>query len=77
MKFAEFEEIFFTPNAGETAVIKSLLRSEGIEYYFRGEFFSSIHPLAQPARLMVRIEQSEDVKEILKGLNIAYAVNRA
>ncbi len=75
MKFGEFREILFTPNAGEMAVIKSLLDGQAIEYHFRGEFFSSVHPLAQPARLMVRIEQTEEAEEILKSLNIAYIVN--
>jgi hypothetical protein len=74
LELAEFEEILFTPNSGDMAVIKSLLDSEGIVYYFRGEFFSSVHPLAQPARLMVRTDQAEEVKEILESLNITYTV---
>jgi hypothetical protein len=71
---AEFEEIVFTPSPGDMAVIKSLLDSEGIIYYFRGEFFTSVHPLAQPARLMVGVDQAEEVKEILESLNIKYTV---
>jgi hypothetical protein len=71
---AEFKEILFTPNPGDMALIKSLLDSEDIVYYFRGEFFSSVHPLAQPARLMVRTDQAEEVKEILESLNITYTV---
>jgi hypothetical protein len=74
LELAEFKEILFTPDAGDMALIKSLLDSEGIVYYFRGEFFSSVHPLAQPARLMVRTDQVEEVKEILEGLNIRYTV---
>ncbi len=73
-KLAEFEEILFTPSSGEMAVIKSLLDSEGIVYNFRGEFFTSVHPLAQPARIMVRTDQAEEVKEILESLNIPYTV---
>jgi hypothetical protein len=72
LELAQFEEILFTPSPGEMAVIKSLLDSEGIVYYFRGEFFSSVHPLAQPARLMVRTDQAEEVKEVLESLNITY-----
>jgi len=74
LELAEFEEILFTPNSGDMAVIKSLLDSEGIVYHFRGEFFTSVHPLAQPARLMVRTDQAEGVKEILESLNITYTV---
>ena len=76
LKLAEFEEILFTPNAGDMAVIKSLLDSEGIVYNFRGEFFTAVHPLAQPARLMVRTDQLEEVEEILESLNIPYTVRR-
>ncbi len=71
-KLAEFEEILFTPSSGDMALIKSLLDSEGIVYRFRGEFFSSEHRYVQPARLMVRVDQVEEVKEILEGLNIIY-----
>ncbi len=74
LKLAEFEEILFTPSSGEVAVIKSLLDSEGIVYNFRGEFFTSAHPLAQPARIMVRTDQAEEVREILESLNIPYTV---
>ena len=74
LESAEFEEILLTPSSGDMALIKSLLDSEGILYYFRGEFFTSVHPLAQPARLMVRTDQAEEVKEILEGLNITYSV---
>ena len=72
IELGQFEEILFTPNSGDMALIKSLLDSEGIVYYFRGEFFSSVHPLAQPARLMVRTDQADEVKEILESLNITY-----
>jgi len=74
LELAEFEEILFTPSPGDMAVIKSLLDNEGIVYFFRGDFFSSAHPLVQPARLMVSTDQAEEVKEILESLNISYAV---
>ncbi len=70
----EFEEIVLTPSPGDMALIKSLLDSEGIEYHFRGEFFSSEHRYVQPARLLVRTDQAEEVEEILMSLNITYTV---
>jgi hypothetical protein len=74
LELAGFEEILLTPSSEDMAVVKSLLDSEGITYYFRREFFSSVHPLSQPARLMVRTDQAEEVKEILERLNITYAL---
>ncbi len=74
LELAEFEEILFTPSSGDMAVIKSLLDSEEIAYYFRRESFTSVHPLAQPARLMVRTDQAEEVKEILESLNVTCTV---
>jgi len=72
----EFEEILFTSNAGEMALIKSLLESEGITYYFKGEFSSHAHPFPQPARLMVRRDEVHEAKEILESLNISFTIPR-
>jgi len=73
---SEFEEFVFTSNAGEMAIIKSLLEGEGITYYVKGEFSSHAHPFPQPARLMVQREGVNAVKEILESLNIAFTLPR-
>ncbi len=75
-KCDEFEEILFTSNAGEMAVIKSLLENEGITYYFKGEFSSQAHPFPQPTRLMVEREEVNEAKEILESLNITFTIPR-
>jgi Protein of unknown function (DUF2007). len=62
LEFVDYEEILFTNNAADIAVIKSLFDSEGIVYYFLGEHF------AFPIRLMVNKDQVEEARELLKNL---------
>lgn len=67
----EYEEVMFTFHPGDIAFIKSILDAEGIAYYFQGEQFNYIQPLAVPARLMVEKEQVEKVRELLKDANLS------
>ncbi len=61
----EFEEILTSLSASEIAMIKSLLDTEGITYYFRGE---SSYSFAPPTRLMVQKDRADEAREILNGL---------
>lgn len=66
-KFIDYKEILSTANPGDIAIIKSILDSAGITYFFQGEnFVHMAYPM--PARLMVKKDEVEEVKEILKGL---------
>ncbi len=72
---SEYVEILATFNPADIAIIKSLLDSEDIDYYFKGEFFNFVEPLIQPARLMVRQDQAQSAREILADLRIAYWIS--
>jgi hypothetical protein len=71
-EFVEYEEVLSTFNPFDMAMIKSLLDGEGITYFFKGEEFSYVQPLADPARLMVAKEDVEAAREILKDLVTSY-----
>jgi len=69
-EYIDYVEIMGTYNPADVALIKSMLDSEGITYYFNPEHFM-YSPLAEPVRLMVKRGEAERVKEILGGLNLA------
>ena len=71
-KYVEYEQVLGTYNPGDIAVVKSILDAEGITYYFLGEHFSYVRPLADPARLMVKKDEVEKAREILKDLELSY-----
>ena len=71
----DFREILITFNAGEIAMIKSLLDDAGIDYYIKGEHFAVLRPFADPARLFVREDQHEEALEILEDLDFGMNVN--
>ena len=71
-EYIEYEEILGTYNPGDIALIKSMLDSEHIVYYFLGEHFTYMRPLADPARLMVSKDDAEKAKDILKDLDLSY-----
>jgi hypothetical protein len=61
----DFEEVLGFMDEGVVAIVKSLLDEEEIDYYVVGEF--SV-PKGPDQKLMVRKDQAERAKEILKDL---------
>jgi len=70
-EFTDYVEIMGTYNPADIALIKSILDSESITYYFNAEHFMYVQPLAQPVRLMVKTDEAEKAREILWDLNLA------
>ncbi len=71
-EFIDFKEVLTTYNPGDVAFIKSLLESEGIQYFFKGESFMYVQPLADPVRLMIRTDQVEEAVELLKNVQLSF-----
>ncbi len=70
-EFTDYVEIMGTYNPADVTLIKSILDSENITYYFNAEHFMYVQPLAHPVRLMVKTDEAEKAKEILRDLNLA------
>ena len=71
-EFIDFEEVFYTYNPADIAFVKSMLDAEHITYFFKGEHFLYMRPLADPARLMVRTDQVAFAKDLLKDLDLSF-----
>ncbi len=63
-EYTAYEQIPVTVNPDDISLIKSISDSEGIVYFFKGEFVTHGHS----ARLMVREDQIDGVTEILGHL---------
>lgn len=70
-EYVEYVEVLSTYNPADIAVIKSILESEGLTFYFLGEQFTQVLPCVQPARLMVAEEDAETVRELLEDLKLS------
>ncbi len=61
-------EVLITSNAGELALVKSVLDDVGIEYFIKGEHLQIAYSCADPARLMVSEDDVKEVQKILQQL---------
>ncbi|MBN1363559.1 MAG: DUF2007 domain-containing protein [Syntrophaceae bacterium] len=64
----EFVEVFSTYQQGDISFIKSVLDGEGIAYFFQGENSIMLIAAGAYARLLVKAEEADRAKEILRDL---------
>lgn len=64
----EFVEVFSTYQQGDISFIKSVLEGEGITYFFQGENSIMLIAAGAYARLLVKTEDTDRTKEILRDL---------
>lgn len=66
----KYTEVLSTYNAGDIALIKSILDDAEIEYQIEGEYFNAI--LLQPVKILVLQEKVEAAREVLKDFDLKY-----
>lgn len=69
----KFVEILRTLNLIDLAFVKSILDSEGIHYFIKGDIVLNINPAVDPAVLMVVEDEAETARNLLKDLKLNYA----
>jgi hypothetical protein len=67
-----FVHVLSTYNAGDVAVVQSILEGTDIEYFIKGKNFNEMEPLVQPAQLYVARHQVNTVKELLDDVKIRF-----
>ena len=72
-EFVEYVPILETHNAGDRVFIKSILDAEGITYFIQGEYVAHYLYNALPMRLMVKKDQANKAREILKDIKLSYS----
>ena len=69
-EYIEYEQILATHSPGDIAILKSILETEGITYYFDGEHVAPYLCYAVSVRLMVKKDQVANAIELLKDLDL-------
>jgi hypothetical protein len=72
-EFIDYELVLETQSAGDHAFLKSILDAEGITYFIQGEYVAPYVYHAVPMRLMVKKDQAEKAREILKDVDLSSA----
>ncbi|MBF0551969.1 MAG: DUF2007 domain-containing protein [Deltaproteobacteria bacterium] len=71
-EFVDYDEVLGTFNPADIAIIKSILDTTDIVYFFQGEHFGYMEPLALPTRLMVRKDQVQEATELIRDLRLSF-----
>ena len=64
--------VLSTFNAGDLAIVESILEGTDIEYFIHGKNFNQMEPLVQPAHLYVARHQVNAVKELLEPVQLQF-----
>jgi hypothetical protein len=72
-EFIEYVPILETHNAGDRVFLKSVLDAEGIIYFIQGEYVAPYVFNALPMTLMVKKDQADRAREILKDIKLSYS----
>jgi hypothetical protein len=72
-EFTEYVPILETHNAGDRVFIKSILDAEGIVNFIQGEHVAPYLFNALPMRVMVKKDQADKAREILKDIELSYS----
>ena len=72
-EFIEYVPILETHNAGDRVFLKSILDAEGIVYYIEGEHVAPYLYNALPMRFMVKKDQANKARKILKNIKLSYS----
>lgn len=71
--FIEFVPILETHNAGDRVFLKSFLDAAGITYFIQGETVAPYIFNSLPMRLMVKKDQANKARELLKDVKLSYS----
>jgi len=69
-EFVDYEELIFTNNPADTAILKSILDAEQIQYFTQNEIISQYYYHALPIRFLVRKDQISEAREIIRDLDL-------
>ena len=69
----EYVPVLETHNAGDRVFIRSILDAEEIIYYIQGETVAPHLFNALPMRVMVKKDQADQAREILKNMDLSFA----